>query len=574
METPPAEQDDNYDSYLGYNKHIQSSRVYTLLKRTRHGATWKGPFQDSLLVLAAWWMLCLQFWAFLIYIVPLIPLMWAASTWPTQSDHEKSSPSLVKPSAHKRRQQVQELVQSLDSQLQRAMDCLEWSKDPASTRVLFAGLVYFYIFWVTAHQIVSTRHIMLVLGTLLLLWQSPVCVHLRDRIQFSLLQSAVLAIFFGQRDHAMSLQYRALHYQAQRLLGEIKATDFVFVLFENQRSWPLGQWASPFPMERAPWCDEANETTTSKTEFTLPKDVEIVMPDETRPGVEYRKSWKWSWVDEEWQLNDTQANKDGWEYGSLVWTTFDAHPKGYLSTRRRRWQRRATIEYRVDAVQTQRMSVFGDIKGSIQTAATRVVSAEQPVPQPLSPSPRTSHQSQQQQQQQRSVQQIQPSLSQQQPQQHHDQPESIRPQSPREERRQSSQHRLSLNMDESGFFSDDNYSSPASPRTSGLPPRIDTRHHSRPSESFVSPPTSPVYGKTDEYVSPRHNRPTLSTASISAVSGNRDELRRRRESGTTTAPPASIINRSQASLSSRRSSISSKKGGRREAVWKSIVPRG
>lgn len=236
METPPAEQDDHYDSYLGYNKHARPSRVYTLLKRTRNGAAWTGPFQDSLLVLAAWWMLCLQFWAFLIYIVPLIPLMWAASTWPTQSSHEKPSPRLVKPSAHKRRQQVQEMVQSLDSQLQRTMDCLEWTKDPASTRVLFMGLVYFYIFWVTAHQIVSTRHIMLVLGTVLLLWQSPLCVLLRERLQFSLIQSMVLSIFFGQRDHGLSLHHRALHYQAQRLLGEMKATDFTFVLFENEVS--------------------------------------------------------------------------------------------------------------------------------------------------------------------------------------------------------------------------------------------------------------------------------------------------------------------------------------------------
>lgn len=337
-------------------------------------------------------------------------------------------------------------------------------------------------------------------------------------------------------------------------------------------------------MERTSWCDEANETTPSKADFNLPKDLEVVMPDDTRPGVEYRKSWKWTWIDAAWQLNDTHANTDGWEYGSLVWTAFDAHPKGFLSTRRRRWQRRATIEYRVDAIQTQRMSVLGDIQGSVQTAA-RVVSAEQPVPQPLSPSPRSSHQSQQQQQLQRTlsqqsqrqpiqpIQPIQTSQPQQQQQQQYVQSEPIQPQSPREERRQSSQHRLSLNMDESGFFSDNEYMSPASPRMSGLP-RIDTRHHSRPSESFVSPPTSPVYGKADEHVSSRHNRPTLSTASISAVSGNRDELRRRRESGTTTAPPASIINRSQASLSSRRSSISSKKGSRREAVWKSIVPRG
>ena len=68
-------------------------------------------------------------------------------------------------------------------------------------------------------------------------------------------------------------------------------------------------------MERSTWCDDANETTASKTEFTLPKDVEIVMPDETRSGIEYRKSWRWIWIDEAWKLNDKQANEDGWEYG-------------------------------------------------------------------------------------------------------------------------------------------------------------------------------------------------------------------------------------------------------------------
>ena len=88
----------------------------------------------------------------------------------------------------------------------------------------------------------------------------------------------------------------------------------------------------PF-LDRAPWTDPAKKSLVPKTEFQLPETIQ------TQSG-----AWTWTWTDREWRLaSKTETDALGWTYGTLLWSLFDRHPKGWMSTRYRRWARTAAL---------------------------------------------------------------------------------------------------------------------------------------------------------------------------------------------------------------------------------------
>lgn len=94
---------------------------------------------------------------------------------------------------------------------------------------------------------------------------------------------------------------------------------------------------------------------------------------------EYKKTWTWQWMDPEWRLEDDEQGKRdelGWEYGTMVWTMFDRVNKGWLSTRRRRWIRRATIEYRVQVTNTKLSSTSSPSSPRPTSIVTKMESAD------------------------------------------------------------------------------------------------------------------------------------------------------------------------------------------------------
>ena len=215
-------------------------KIITNVKRS---ITWQNP-RDSLTLVATWWILCSQFWFIAIYIVPLLPLLWAARTWSTEQPaqpHQRtklSGDSFLK----QQRQQPSFIIRFatlFERYFNKGVDYLTWSKDPLRTRRTFITLVYTYIVWVTSHQVVDTRHIFLIIGTIGLTWQSPWVIQLRQNPRYPVIRSVITAFFLGplQQIQENNIMVRAAAYQKEFSEADKRAPDdasFTFVLYENQ----------------------------------------------------------------------------------------------------------------------------------------------------------------------------------------------------------------------------------------------------------------------------------------------------------------------------------------------------
>ncbi|KAI9268865.1 integral peroxisomal membrane peroxin-domain-containing protein [Phascolomyces articulosus] len=518
-----------------------------IINNVKRSLTWENP-RESLTVMATWWIVCLHFWLIVIYLVPLLPLIWAARTWSTET--QQAHKNLDNPT-QQQKTHASPFVQYtlvMEQKLFKWAEYLQWSKDPLRTRRTFIILVYTYIFWVTGHQLVDTRHIVLIVGSLGIAWQSPWVRRLRANPRYPVIRSIITTFFLGplQQLQENNIMMRAVTYQTEFAEADKRVAEdasFTFVLYENQRAWPFGQWESKtLPVERTPWTDDANEPVPAKNAFTLPKPVERTINDLSRPFTAYHKTWNWTWIDTEWHLDFETAQVDelGWEYGTMAWTLFDRQPKkGWMSTRRRRWIRRARVEYHVEVKAVSSLSSLTPITTATTSTTSSVTTNSNNNNSSLPPLP-------------------------------------------------TSPLPTSTSIPNPSRNATPISTTPISSATASSPPQSPTQSTFHEPQ-FMSPPTSPrssVYtfdlSRRDSFhTSPP--TPRLSQSTVT-VNGNqypdKEEMRRRRGNSisvrSTGLYSSSILedrNRfSTQSLDKRASTRDSKKPQqRREAVWKSIV---
>ncbi|KAI9268863.1 integral peroxisomal membrane peroxin-domain-containing protein [Phascolomyces articulosus] len=320
------------------------ARIVPLPKIVKHvilAATWRtSSVQDSFYLLATWWIICWQFYFVSVYIFPLIliALLHYMSGFREDKDEEK------------RLQQALETLRGIES-----MEQLWKPKDRRQSLIIF---IYLYISWVIIHQRFTTQQTALVVGTLALLWSSPFMKIVRQVLPTAFLHSLFMGIFIGPLESSSttttattsrssplskeerlarrrSMTQRVEDFQRDKMQHHATTSVFEFVIYENQRSWPLTGWRAatiPF-LDRAPWTDPAKKPLAPKSEFQLPETIQ------TKLG-----AWQWTWTDAEWRLTPkTETDALGWTYGTLLWSLFDGHSKGWMSTRYRRWARTATL---------------------------------------------------------------------------------------------------------------------------------------------------------------------------------------------------------------------------------------
>ena len=174
-------------------------------------------------------------------------------------------------------------------------------------------------------SIVTTRRVVLVIGTLTLSWHSRPARVTRIILWRSntirRLTSLITGLDLGNTSSATNvkgvepppLPPRGKNQQevanSFAVKGGVQSSGvrFTFVLFENQRRWlGLGWTSSLLYYDRAPWTDEHLSPSDSKEHFALP-EVD-------------NKSAEWRWVPgSEWQVegsgkSKSHAESDGWIY--------------------------------------------------------------------------------------------------------------------------------------------------------------------------------------------------------------------------------------------------------------------
>ncbi|KAI1177066.1 integral peroxisomal membrane peroxin-domain-containing protein [Nemania sp. FL0916] len=222
-------------------------------------------------------------------------------------------------------------------------------------------------------RIITTKRVVLVLGTLLFSWHSKVC-----RVARTLLwRSATVrrlarwttglqfetqvrepaqpeenangratggAAKSARAHEAAKISSSALTeaLKRSRLGAKDSGVRFTFILYENQRRWlGLGWTNSLFAYERAAWTDEQNNPVPPRDEFQLPE-------------VEDGRA-KWRWVDgSRWRVDgvpdredadyDGEPGRMGWIFYDNKWQNGRRGTDGWGRwTRRRKWYRDAEL---------------------------------------------------------------------------------------------------------------------------------------------------------------------------------------------------------------------------------------
>lgn len=330
--------------------------VPRLVKNVWAICTWTSPNQlHSYLAVTAWSLVCLWPRIALVYAAPLLPIL--GTVYYSQQQQQRREEG----NEQERLQRVLETLDFIDY-IEKAFS-RHFRQDARRTFII---LVYVYFGWVTAHQVLSTTLIALILGLAILTWNHPISCAARTVVPVSFIQSLLLGIFIGPLetsvedalDRKISLLQRVENFQRSIMQrGSIQQAEFEFIIYENQvylqerdslllplvctnaafsqRSWPFAGWrTATFPFERSPWADASKKAVLPKSQFTLPETIQTAS----------LATWTWAWVDSEWrlELND-KTDELGWTYGTVFWSVFDRKDKGWLSTRRRRWIRRAVL---------------------------------------------------------------------------------------------------------------------------------------------------------------------------------------------------------------------------------------
>lgn len=221
---------------------------------------------------------------------------------------------------------------------------------PALT-ALFVRILFCTPFWwaltLPPWRIITTRRVVLLLGTLVLTWHARVAKVARTILWRSATVRKTVALVTGLRfekpdrkltpqpdsdvvtasadgpvpkvDRQTSELTKALrqrsHKHGNNATGRDAGVKFTFILYENQRRWVgLGWTQSLFAYERAAWTDEHNNSVPAKDVFEL-------------PDVEDGSKMRWRWVaGSRWRVDgvtddvaeetdfDGEAGKNGWIY--------------------------------------------------------------------------------------------------------------------------------------------------------------------------------------------------------------------------------------------------------------------
>ncbi|KAH7375524.1 integral peroxisomal membrane peroxin [Plectosphaerella cucumerina] len=252
---------------------------------------------------------------------------------------------------------------------------------PALT-ALFVRILFCTPFWYALTlgpwRIITTRRVVLLLGTLVLTWHARIMRVARTILWRSATVrrtvTAITGLQFEKPVRANAASHeddivattaaegarhparrtdseltKALrkrsHKHGVNATGRDAGVKFTFIIYENQRRWVgLGWTQSLFAYERAAWTDEHNNQVPSKDEFELPE-------------VEDGSRMRWRWVDSsKWRVDgvaddankevdyDGEAGKNGWIYYDNKWQSGRRGADGWGRwTRRRKWYRDAEL---------------------------------------------------------------------------------------------------------------------------------------------------------------------------------------------------------------------------------------
>lgn len=239
-----------------------------------HIVTWHPttPASHSLLLLIAWWTVCLYHRFIFIVIIPLLPISRSSYKWLLRQRREhRGKPH---PDTQYTPPDVSTAVKDIEyllTQLDKTSDfCnliyyqLDWHNPQVSLYTL-RNLLYLYPVWIICAYFLPVRTTVIGLGTIVLLWNSPWARLIRSAVyEYPLAHRIIQATYDTwhiQRATSKRRKsddgWRAIQSQSAKSgRRPEKELMFRFVVYENQRWWPGVAWNDVLlPNERPSWYD-------------------------------------------------------------------------------------------------------------------------------------------------------------------------------------------------------------------------------------------------------------------------------------------------------------------------------
>ena len=296
------------------------------------------------------------------------------STRPPPSKH-KREPS---ESSVKHQESLEEIVNTLTEFTFRCNTLLEpfiqltdtlsiqQTATSASTRSSLVKLLYrmllvtpfWMIFALSPMQIITTRRIVLFIGTVLLSWYSRPARVSREILWRSQTIRHITSVITGLHLLGSSSSTKPAHnlQKPKSSSSTISSSStaqtgarFTFTVYENQRRWiGLGWTSSLLTYERAAWTDEHLNPSLPKDEFQLPEVT-------NHHDISHRATWRWV-AGSKWQVEGGdgsdvsgkggsrrgRGDDNGWIYYDNKWNDGRRGQDGWgRYTRRRKWYRDA-----------------------------------------------------------------------------------------------------------------------------------------------------------------------------------------------------------------------------------------
>lgn len=273
------------------------------LRRIVEIISWRGSWEESWLLLALWWSLCLLGDIALRYTIPIIAVLLSIITrW-----LPAPSPILMPVTEESLQRTISDLT-AIRALLPPLLPPFATTTSHISLLTLLRVSAILYIPYLLLTHFIRLRILIAITGTCLLTWRARWAVLIRR----SLWRSAWIRWGCYRLWSSVSgepLQLRTMPAEESLVsLTSIKPETtsnirFLFTIYENQRWWMGLDWtAALLPGERPSWCAASQTPVAPPSAFSLPSPTTAFMVSDSDKTKRVKRVAQWKWEEEEWRV--------------------------------------------------------------------------------------------------------------------------------------------------------------------------------------------------------------------------------------------------------------------------------
>ncbi|KAI0744856.1 integral peroxisomal membrane peroxin-domain-containing protein [Earliella scabrosa] len=284
------------------------------IAKVRHAAqitTWKAPWEECWLSLAAWWAVCLVPELGLRYLLPLVVFVVFFRLRANPKTSQAAPPV------------TEDILQRAIADLTTIQTLLP--SLPVFTRpytlppptLLFRTIAWLYVPYLALTYLIRIRILIALTGTLFLTWNARWTSVMRNGLwrsshirwavyrAWSRISGEPLPPFTlspqSQSDAKLaSVSSKPSSASAQTLPST--SVRFLFTIYENQRWWMGLDWtAALLPGERPSWCSASQQPAAPPSAFALPAATTVYTPAADGKH-RVKRTARWRWEEHEWRV--------------------------------------------------------------------------------------------------------------------------------------------------------------------------------------------------------------------------------------------------------------------------------